>query len=308
MAPKSFFMTSQTFKLVFLLCLTFGLTGILFSADARESESQIKVPVIPHNLPPGTMVTGPPFQGIEIHVRGPAELLATLPNLKLQYILNLSAMDTGDHTIAIGIDQLNLPQGLSVVSIQPQSIQVHLETEVTKKVAVTVFFKGTPGSGYFVAQTNAIPSEVMLRGPEQILQNIEHVSTHPVDVSGVSESFKKEITLDLSKGLEVLTPKTPVLAEITISEEILIKHFPDIAVQGNESQHKYEITPAGISIDVKGPARLLESLSSSPDFRVYVDIKGLEPGVYVRRATLELPFETTLVSAVPEIFTVRILE
>lgn len=290
------------------MCLTFGLTGILFPADARESESQIKIPVIIQDLPPETMVTGPSFQGIEIHVRGPAKLLATLPDLKLQYILNLSAMDTGDHTVRVRIDQLNLPRGLTVVSIQPQSIQVHLETEVRKKVAVTVFFKGKPGSGFFVAQTSAIPSEVLLRGPEQVLQNIEHVSTHPIDISGISESFKKEITLDLSQGLDVVSPRTPILAEITISEEILTKRFTGITVQGNESQHQYEITPPVIRIDVKGPARLLESLSSSPDFRVYVDIKGLKPGVYVRRAALVLPVDTTLVSAVPEIFTVRITE
>ena len=104
----------------------------------------------------------------------------------------------------------------------------------------------------------------------------------------------------------MVAPKTPIMAEIIISEEILTKSLTDIAVQGNDSQHVYEITPPVITIDVKGPARLLETLSSTPDFRVYVDIKGLDPGVYVRRATLELPVETTLISASPEIFTVRI--
>jgi YbbR domain-containing protein len=299
-------MTSRTFKRVVLLCLVFGLTGILFPADARESESQIKVPVIIQNLPPETMVTGPSFQGIELHVRGPAERLAALRDLKLQYVLNLSAMKTGNHTVPVRIEQLNLPQGLTVVSIQPQTIQVHLEKAFRKKVAVTVFFKGTPASGYFVAHTSAVPGEVLLRGPQRVLHEVKNVSTHPVDVSGVSESFKKEITLDLSQGLDVVTPKTPILAEITISEEILTTRFTGIAVQGNDSPHAYEITPAAISIVVKGPATLLESLSSSPDFSVYVDIKGLEPGVYVRRASLVLPVGTTLVSAEPEIFTIRI--
>jgi hypothetical protein len=301
-------MMPQTFKLAFVLCLAFGLTGILLPADAQESETQIKVPVVAQNLPPGSMVTGPPFQGIEIHVRGPAALLSTLPDLKLQYVLNLSAMKTGNHTVPVLVGQLNLPQGLSVVSIQPQSIQVRLETEARKEVAVIVFFKGTPASGYFVAKTSTTPNGVLLRGPKQVLDTVENVSTLPIDVSDVSESFRKEITLDLSEGLEVVTPKTPILAEITISEEILTKSFPNIAVRGNDSRHAYEITPPVITIDVKGPVRLLETLSSSPVFRVYVDIKGLKPGVYVRRATLELPVETTLISAVPEIFTVRIIE
>ncbi len=282
--------------------------GILPPANAQESETQIKVPVVAQKLPPGNMITGPPFQGIEIHIRGPAALLSTLPDLKLQYVLDLSAMKTGNHTVPILVDQLNLPQGLSVVSIQPQSIQVRLETEARKEVAVIVFFKGAPAPGYFVAKTTTVPNGVFLRGPKQVLDTIENVSTHPIDVSDVSESFKKEITLDLSEDLDVLTPKTPILAEITISEEILTKYFPNIAVQGNDSQYVYEITPPVITIGVKGPAKLLELLSSSPKFRIYVDIKGLDPGVYVRRATLELPVETTLISATPEIFTVRITE
>jgi len=297
---------SQTFKLALTFCLLFGLTGILLPANAQGGESQIKVPVVTQNLPPGSMVTGLSFQGIEIHVRGPAALLATLPDLKLEYVLDLSAMKTGIHTVPIRIDPLNLPKDLSVVSIQPQSIQVHLETEARKEVDVTVFFKGAPAPGFFISKTGTVPSRVLLRGPKHVLDKVKNVSTHPIDVTDISESFKKEISLDLSKDLDVLLPKTPILAEIAVSEEILTKTFPDIALQGNDSTYACEITPPVITINVKGPAKLLESLFTSPGFKVYVDIKGLDPGVYARRATLELPVETTLISAAPEIFTVKI--
>ncbi len=299
-------MISKTVKLALVLYLVFGLMKALLPADVHAGETQIKVPVVPQNLPSGSMVTGPPFQGIEIHVRGPAALLSTLPGLKLQYLLDLAGMQTGNHTVPVQVARLNLPQGLSIVSIQPPSIQVHLESEARKDIVVIIFFKGNPAPGYFVGKTTALPGRVLLRGPKQALDTRENISTHPIDVSGVSESFKKEITLDLPEDLEVVAPKTPIMAEITILEEILTKSLPNITVQGNDSRHVYEITPPVITIDVKGPAKLLESLSSTPGFRVYVDIKGLDPGVYVRRATLELPVETTLISASPEIFTVRI--
>jgi hypothetical protein len=42
------------------------------------------------------------------------------------------------------------------------------------------------------------------------------------------------------------------------------------------------------------------------DFSVYVDLSKLEPGVYVRRATIALPLNTTLVGVDPEIFTVNV--
>jgi YbbR domain-containing protein len=301
-------MMTQTLKRVLILCLVFGLTKALLPVDVHAAETQIKVPVVLQNIPSGNMVTGPPFHGIEIHVRGPAALLSTLPDLKLQYLLDLAGMQTGYHTVPVQIDRLNLPPEMSIVSVQPPSIQVHLVPEVRKVISVIVFFKGSPSPGYVVGKTAAAPGRVILRGPKQALDTRENIATYPIDVSGVSESFKKEITLDLPEDLEVVAPKTPIMAEITILEEILTKNLPNITVQGNDSRHAYEITPPVITIDVKGPAKLLESLSSTPDFRVYVDIKGLGPGVYVRRATLELPVETTLVSASPEIFTVRITE
>ena len=298
----------QSFKVAFVLCLALGLAGMPLPAGTNENETQIKVPVVVRNLPPGKMVTGPPFQGIEISMRGPATLLSSLPDLKLQYVLDLSTMETGIHSVPVRVEQLNLPQGLSVVSLQPPSIQVRLETEARKEVAVTVFFKGTPAPGYFVAQTATTPGKVLLRGPKRVLDTVENVSTIPIDVSNVSESFKKEITLDLSADLEMPTPKIPILAEITLSEIIQTKSFSNIKVQGNNSQHAFEITPPVITIDVKGPATLLETLTSSPDFKVYLDIRGLVPGVYVRRASLELPVGMTLISAAPEIFTIRIAE
>ena len=162
-------MMSQTLKLALVLCLLIGLTKVLLPADVRADETQIKVPVVPQNLPPGNMVTGPPFQGIEIHVRGPAALLSTLPDLKVHYLLDLAGMQSGNHTVPVQIDRLNLPQGLSIVSIHPPSIQVHLESEARKDAAVIVFFKGNPAPGFFVAKITAVPDRVLLRGPRQVL-------------------------------------------------------------------------------------------------------------------------------------------
>ena len=299
-------MMPQTLRFVVFLSLVIGMTGLLLATDAIQNESHIKVPVTAQNLPRGTLLTGSPIQGIEIHLRGPAEILSTLPNLKLHYVLDLSALGAGSHSVPIRIDQLNLPQGLTVVNIEPQSIQIQLETEANKEVRVTVFYKGSPATGYFVAQTSATPKKVMIRGPKQALDEITSVCTYPVDVSGIADSFKKEITLDLPNDLEALTPRSPIQVTVTISEEIQTKHFSGILVQSNTAEHNCKISPPVISMDVKGPVNLLETLTSAPGFSVYADIKGLEPGVYVRRATIELPVATILVDVSPEVFTVTI--
>ena len=290
-----------------LIAFLFGAAPeCLLASDTTENESHIKVPLKVENLPRGTLLTNPIVPGIEIQVRGPAAVRSRLADLKLQYRLNLSHLEPGSHTVPIQIGQLKLPQGLTIINFQPQAIPINLEREARKEVPITVFYKGAPAAGYFVVQTLANPGLVTLRGSKQDLDRIESVSTHPIDVGGMADSFKKEISLDLPKNIDVVTLKDPIVVYVEISEEIQTKHFSAVSVEIIGSQDRCEISPASISMDIKGPLKLLEGLTRHPDFKVYVDIGNLEPGVYVRRASIELPVGTALIKVKPEIFTITI--
>ncbi len=299
-------MKSHAFGLMLIAFLVAVAPGFISATDTNKKESYIKVPLTVQNLPRGTLLTSPLIKGIEIQVRGPAKIWNRLSDLNLQYRLDLSHLKPGIHNVPIRTDQLDLPTGLSVINFQPQSIQIQLEHEARKKVPITVFYKGAPAPGYFVAQTVAFPDLVTLRGPKQDLDKIESVSTHPIDVSGIADLFKKEITLDLPENLEAISPKGPILVTVEISEEIQTKHFSSMPVGVRGAKDRCEISPPRISLDIKGPVKLLEVLTKHPEFKVYVAIEGLEPGVYVRRATIELPVSTTLIKVKPEIFTVKI--
>jgi len=305
---KQFLRTMKIHALGFILiAFLFGAASEhLLASDTTANESHIKVPIEVENLPPGTLLTSPSVPGIEIQVQGPDAIRNRLADFNLQYRLDLSHLEPGRHTVPIQISQLDLPRGLSIVKFQPQAIPIHLELEARKEVPITVFFKGTPAPGYFVVQTLAHPALVMLRGSKQDLDKIESVSTHPIDVGGIVDSFKKEITLDLPQHIDTITLKDPIVVTVEISEEIQTKQFKAVLVEILGSQDRSEINPAFISMDIKGPVKLLEGLTKHPEFKVYVDIKNLDPGVYVRRATIELPVGTTLIKVKPEIFTVTI--
>ena len=152
----------------------------------------------------------------------------------------------------------------------------------------------------------AKPLSIHLRGPEQILNPIEEILTKPIDIKGLSASLKKEIALDLPENIEVVAHSGIILAEVVIEEKIVIKNITDIIVIGKGSTYDYSIKPAIIDIEVKGPENIIEKLLKETGVKVYVDLKGLNPGVYIRRATIPLPVKTTLIRVKPEIFTVKI--
>jgi len=299
-------MKNYALGLMLIAFLVGAAPECLAAVEKSENESHIKVPLKITNLPRGTLLTSPVIQGIEIQVHGPAKIRSRLSDLNLHYHLDLSRLEPGSHTVPIQINHLHLPRGLSIVTYQPRAIPIQLELEARKEVSITVFYKGTPAPGYFVAQTVAEPALVMLSGPKHDLEKIESVPTQPVDVSGISDSFKKEITLNLPDHIDTVTREDPILVRIEISEEIQTRHMSAILVALDDPHDRCKINPAYIDLDIKGPRKLLEKLSAHPDFRVHVDIKGLDPGVYVRRATIELPVGTTLIKVNPEIFTVTI--
>ena len=93
---------------------------------------------------------------------------------------------------------------------------------------------------------------------------------------------------------------------IVIKEKIVTRKFKDIPVKGKHTPYAFSISPPVIAIEVKGPVNILEKLLTEKSINVMVDLKDLKPGVFVRRAAITLPVNATLVSANPEIFTVKI--
>jgi len=98
-----------------------------------------------------------------------------------------------------------------------------------------------------------------------------------------------------------------VEVEIIVKEK-LVEKWLNIAIQATGGNYRYVITPASIEILIRGPMNTLKKLAQDNGIQVYVDLEGLKPGTYVRRAVIKPPLNTTLVEAKPEVFTVKVLK
>ncbi|MCK5194152.1 MAG: hypothetical protein KAQ71_10105 [Desulfobulbaceae bacterium] len=269
-------------------------------------ETDIFIPVDSGQIPAGLTITGPPLKGIEVHVRGPKSTIRTLSDLKIRYVLDLSGVKVGINSIPIKKDRITLPEGVLIVSINPTFLTVRIANKTKKKLPVIISFSGKPAAGFIVAGATAKPLSVILQGPENILGPMDKVLTKPIDIKGLAESFKKEVVLNLAEDLEIISPSGIILAEVSIEENIVTKKFNNIQVEGKNSPFMYSIMPPTINIEVKGPVNIIEKLHKNKGIEVYVDLKGLKHGVYVRRAAITLPVKITLIGAKPELFTVKI--
>lgn len=293
----------RLFGILLGLLMCIGLPG----RSADEHETDILIPIDPYKLPEGLMLVGPPLKAIEVRVKGAPAALDHLSLNKPRYRLDLSSVTIGVESIPISPEMFQMPEGVKITRVSPAYLTVRVDRRLKKQVPVMISVSGKPAASFFVDDLLTKPAKVMVCGPETVLNSVDAVLTKPIDVNGRSESFKKETALDLEAGVEVCDSSGIILAEIYIAEKEITRRFADILVEGQNTPFNFSISPAFITIEIKGPQKIVENLEPGKDIRVLVDLKDLNPGVYVRRATIRLPVKTSLVIVEPKLFTVKLV-
>lgn len=78
----------------------------------------------------------------------------------------------------------------------PRNLQVQIDEEEKNNFPITPTTIGTVREGYVIAELNALPQKVTLRGPKKVIDSISKVMAE-VDVSGLSEDTTLEAKLVL---------------------------------------------------------------------------------------------------------------
>jgi len=294
---------SRWFRLRYLLFLWIVL---LASGCSRIIEADLFVPVRLEGLPNGMILVESPVKGIEVRVRGPESRIKSIQGGRIGYAVDMTAARLGMQSIPINPVRIQLPMGVSIVGFSPETLAIELAREARKALGVTVALSGVPAPGREVRSAYPKPSTVIVRGPERIMETIETVATKAIDLTGAAESFQKEIAIEIPDGMLLDTPSQVITARIEIGEKIVIRQLKEVTIIGKGSPFQYRIVPATIDIEIKGPVHFLDELERKGGIKVFMDLVGLKPGVYPRRAALTLPPEITLVGTKPEIFTVTI--
>jgi len=292
-------------RLVPLIVLIAGCV-LLWPADSKI-QKDVFVPLDMSRLPAGLSFTRTSVNRLEIRIQGSKHAVESLMNSKPKCSPDLSSVRVGLNTLTIQPDDLALPEGISILHIHPSSITLMLDKEVTRQTPVEIRTTGTPAAGFELVDTLPTPSVVSLRGPEKIMKSIDRIRTEAINIANSSETFKKEIALDIPERVTIDSSKI-IHADINLREKIGIKQFSDIRIIGRHSRHPFRIAPARLTLQIKGPENSLEHIDMEKDIQVYVELNSLKPGVYVKPASIVLPADTTLVSVSPEIFTITLTD
>jgi YbbR domain-containing protein len=243
---------------------------------------------------------------VELRIQGPRRKIETLDANSLYCDLDLASKKAGLHSLPISIEQIGLPAGVEIISIAPSTITLKIEEKIKRRLPIVIQLEGQTVSSKQISQINANPPSLVVEGPQSILAELNRIVSKPLNIQGANESIQREVALDLPEGLIADDDRRLTMATIVISDVIHRRQYSSIPVRGVGANDTYEIIPPTIDLEVKGPAESLASLQTGENLKAFVKLAGLQPGVYVRRASIQLPVGVRLLQATPERFTINI--
>ena len=290
----SVFTTNLGTKLISVI-IAVVLWVIVLGSRNVEVTKEVPLEVItPAELVPANDVP----EKIAFRLSGPKAFLRTILDRHEEPIrVNLSGSKPGLVTYRFFSDNIRVPIGVKVLSINPTAILIKLDLIKKRDVPVRIELRGAPPDGYRLVRSEVKPTVVRIKGAETRVDSLTEIPTLPVDISGLRQSVDREVALDIARyGIQIDGPLPRISLDIEpTSANYRIKNV-DIRVL---TPYKFTLQEKTVTVLVRATPKDLKSLDKSLVYAV-LDLRGKPKGKYTETVKVTLPENVGLVRAIPD--------
>jgi hypothetical protein len=277
------------------------LWGIVLGSRNVEVTKEIPLELItPTDVVPSNEIP----DRIAFRLSGPKAFLRSILDRREDPIrVNLSGAKPALVTYRFFSDNIRVPIGVKVMSINPTAILIKLEYLKRKEVPVRVELRGVPPEGFRVAKVEVRPEMVRIKGAESRVDSLTELMTTPIDISNLKDNLEKEVPIDLTRfnvQLDSPLPKAYVHVE-PVSANFRIKNV-EIRVL---SSYKVRLDEKSLTVLVRATSQDLQKLDRNQIFGL-VDLKDKKKGRYRVPVKVSLPSNISLVKVIPETINVTL--
>ncbi len=178
-----------------LLALAVWLAAVT-AADpdvVRAYPTPVRVEVIGQD--PGLVINGNLPKQVQLTLRAPQSVwdqLTARPD-SVRAILDLSGLSAGEHKVDIQI-QIGV-RPVRIVSTTPSSVTVSMEPLITRTLPLQSTISGQPAIGYQPGQLTVDPKQVVLAGPQSIVESVSRVRV-VAKITGIREGFDQTLPIE----------------------------------------------------------------------------------------------------------------
>ena len=175
-----------------LLALALALLLWFFVAvEEREGVAEKVLEAAITYSPPNGYVLLDPVQRARVGLRGRASRIRNLNPFVVDIFLEIPAGERRAYDLQILPENVIMPEGVEVISIEPATIRVRLDREVTGMLPVRARLVGEPAAGAVASEVQVIPDKVLVSGPESRLRGVNNLVTTAVDLDGHALDFEE---------------------------------------------------------------------------------------------------------------------
>lgn len=179
----------------------------------------VTAPIKFHNFPGNLVLVKSSPEEVDVQVKTISRLIPSPKQLDIVADVDLTRIREGTSHLAIKSEDLQVPLGVTVSSINPSVVKIVAERKVRKKLQVRVKTAGSLPKGLHLSRTTAIPLSVEAEGPEHVLSQIDSVLTEEVDLTGIRRNIQAQKGLLQPAPQVKLLRDEPVLIQLFISGE-----------------------------------------------------------------------------------------
>ena len=249
---------------------------------ARKSGEPIQMsfyaPVVFKNVSPEFQVTSdPPQVNIVVHTNS----RDSFNPQEIQAVLDLDKAQEGTLSYVMTENHILSPVKVEITRIHPSQITVRIEELIEKSFSIKPRYQGTPKKGYLLGDIKIVPDTLTMRGPRSVLEKMEHISAHEIELEGLNESTTMRVDLDLPGGnVQIINQNVDFYtAEVTINSLPIKRRFDNVPVYLRNMDYVSVINPNTFNVFVEGPEYLIQELDRD---KLYgeIDLSTYEPGNY----------------------------
>lgn len=179
---------------ILALAIAVGIWSRVSLEEREETTEKLVEAGVSYNLPRGYLVLNQ-VQNVLVRLRGNRKAIRSLNPYMVDVQIELNPTGPETLTVQLGADNLLMPEDLELVAIEPNTIQVELDREVTQRVKVEARLKGKPAEGTKLGKPEVFPDQVLVSGPEKRLAKLVSLSVQHVSLEGHASTFEEEASV-----------------------------------------------------------------------------------------------------------------
>lgn len=297
------FVTKNFWYKMLSIFLAVVVWGIIQGEQVYEVNREIRVSL---NVPEGFAIRGENIRMRAATIRGPRVWMLELPEV-LEAEVDVPAFKGKPFNIRLGKDKLDYWNERLQLIIHDPYIEGFVDKEVERTIPIKEVLQGSPAEGFIVERVSIEPRYVTVTGVNADLVRVRQIVTEPIDISGLKSSKSVEAKL-IAPGLQ---PEAMAFNKATVwlkvGDSKVNKRFGSIPIALEGGRYKATVKPEFASVMVQASPGAFEFISSD-DFKAFVELEGLTPGLYELDIKVKIPSDTVLIDTFPKKAIVTILK